>query len=309
VKVTFKDYVDHAWWPSRHLEGSTRAAYRSYLDKHLIPFFGGMPLGRVMPSTVQAWVTHAVEVGLSPRSVRKYHTLLHGIFARAVRDRVLNANPAAHTELPKVITKRLRVLTPRDFDRLLTHIPERHQLMVLVAAETGLRWGELVALRAHHVDLATRTLTIEDVYVEVSKKNSPTGQRMILRHYPKDNEPRTMRISPELAAQLRRHIAATAIPPEGLVFPNQAGAPISRSTFRARIWLPAVAATQLDFHIRWHDLRHTHASWLLAGGADLKTVMDRLGHTQISTTQRYLHTLPDTDDTALKALAQVRRAH
>jgi hypothetical protein len=54
--------------------------------------------------------------------VRKYHTLLHGIFARAVRDRIL-ANPAAHTELPKVITRRLRVLTPEDFDRLLANIP------------------------------------------------------------------------------------------------------------------------------------------------------------------------------------------
>ena len=96
MKVTFEDYVEHAWWPSRHLEVSTRAAYRSYLDKHLIPFFGAMPLGRVMPSTVQAWVTIAVEGGLSPRSVRKYHTLLHGIFARAVRDRVLCQSSRAH---------------------------------------------------------------------------------------------------------------------------------------------------------------------------------------------------------------------
>jgi site-specific recombinase XerD len=90
------------------------------------------------------------------------------------------------------------------------------------------------------------------------------------------------------------------------LFANRAGQPISRSSFRSRVWLPAVTATGLDFHVRWHDLRHTHASWLVAGGADLKTVMDRLGHTQISTTQRYLHTLPNTDDTALAALARVR---
>ena len=90
----------------------------------------------------------------------------------------------------------------------------------------------------------------------------------------------------------------------------QAGVPaagvVPRSTFRARIWLPAVKATSLDFHLRWHDLRHTNASWLLAGCADLKTVMDRLGHSQLSTTQQYLHTLPNTDDTALAALARVR---
>jgi integrase len=81
------------------------------------------------------------------RSVRKHHTLLHGIFARAVRDRVLLSNPAAHTDLPKVITRRLRVLTPDEFDALLANVPADHRLMVLLAAETGLHWGELVALR------------------------------------------------------------------------------------------------------------------------------------------------------------------
>jgi integrase len=305
-KIIFTRYVEDAWWPSRHLEVSTRAAYRSNLDHHLIPYFGHLPLEAILPSTVQGWVTHAVEGGLSARSVRKYHTVLHGIFARAVRDRVLLSNPAAHTELPKVINKRLRILTPGEFDTLLANVPAEHRLMVLLAAETGLRWGELVALRPHHLDVPTATLTVQDVYIEVSKKDSPTGNRMILRHYPKDNEPRTLRITPALAHAAQAKIESQAIAPDGLLFANRAGQPISRSTFRARVWLPAVKATQLDFPIRWHDLRHTHASWLLAGGADLKTVMDRLGHTQLSTTQQYLHTLPNTDDTALAALARVR---
>jgi integrase len=238
--------------------------------------------------------------------VRKYHTLLHGIFARAVRHRILLSNPAAHTELPKVITRRLHVLAPEEFDRLLANVPVEHRVMVLMAAETGLRWGELVALRPHHLHIPTATLTVEDVYVEVSKKNSPTGNRMILRHYPKDNEPRTLRITTQLATALQSRIQALGIGPDQLLFANQAGQPISRSTFRARIWLPAVKATQLDFPLRWHDLRHTNAPWLLAGGADLKTVMDRLGHSPRSTTQQYLHTLPNTDDTALAALARVR---
>ena len=65
-KTTFTHYVETAWFPSRHVEISTRAAYRSYLDRHLLPFFGDMPLGRILPSTVQSWVTFAVEGGLSP---------------------------------------------------------------------------------------------------------------------------------------------------------------------------------------------------------------------------------------------------
>jgi integrase len=175
-KVSFADYVEQAWWPSRHLEVSTAAAYRSNLDHHLIPYFGAYPLDAILPSTVQAWVSHALEGGLSPRSVRKYHTMLHGIFARAVRDRIILSNPAAHTELPKIITRRMRVLTPEEFDRLLTNVPAEHRAIVLLAPETGLRWGELVALRPHHLDTVTATLTVEDVYVEVSRRTPPPAR-------------------------------------------------------------------------------------------------------------------------------------
>jgi site-specific recombinase XerD len=81
--------------------------------------------------------------------------------------------------------------------------------------------------------------------------------------------------------------------------------PLSRNTFRTRHWQPALIKAGLGVPVRMHDLRHAHASWLLAGGADLKTVMERLGHRQIQTTQKYLHTLPDADDQALAALTRV----
>jgi integrase len=81
---------------------------------------------------------------------------------------------------------------------------------------------------------------------------------------------------------------------------------IPRNWFRTAIWCPALAAAQLDFKVRMHDLRHAHASWLLAGGADLQVVKERLGHASILTTQKYLHSLPDADESALDALARVR---
>jgi len=71
--------------------------------------------------------------------------------------------------------------------------------------------------------------------------------------------------------------------------------------------LPAVRASGLDFEVRVHDLRHAHASWLLAGGSDLKSVMHRMGHAQITTTQKYLHALPDADAKNLDALNRIRR--
>ena len=81
---------------------------------------------------------------------------------------------------------------------------------------------------------------------------------------------------------------------------------IPRNWFRRSVWLPACQAAKLGFSPRVHDLRHAHASWLLAGGADLQVVKERLGHASIMTTQKYLHTLPDADDTALDALTKIR---
>lgn len=81
---------------------------------------------------------------------------------------------------------------------------------------------------------------------------------------------------------------------------------LPRDWFTRAVWQRAVKAAGLELPVRIHDLRHAHASWLLAGGADLQIVKERLGHASIATTERYLHTLPDADDTALEALDRVR---
>jgi integrase len=80
----------------------------------------------------------------------------------------------------------------------------------------------------------------------------------------------------------------------------------ARDWFRKNVWAPALTGAGITFNVRPHDLRHAHASWLLAGGADLQTVKERLGHGSIKTTEKYLHTLPDADDTALDAFAKIR---
>jgi integrase len=81
---------------------------------------------------------------------------------------------------------------------------------------------------------------------------------------------------------------------------------IGRNWFRRMVWRPACEAAGLTDVPRFHDLRHSHASWLLAGGADLQVVKERLGHASIMTTQRYLHTLPDADETAVDAFSRIR---
>ena len=188
------------WWPSLHVELTTRAAYRSNLEAHFLPLFGDMAMASILPSHVQAWVNKAVDSGLKPRSVVKYHVVLHGIF-QASRPRPGyphqprqrhppaqgRAKPSAASSLPK------------EFDTLLTHIPATGGCpMVLTDIETGLRWGELVALRPRHIDWLRRHIRVEETVLELSKKNSPTGQRIVFKPYPKDDEPRILTVTQPL---------------------------------------------------------------------------------------------------------------
>jgi integrase len=133
---------------------------------------------------------------------------------------------------------------------------------------------------------------------------------MIVKPYPKDNEARKFRAREQWLDAIAKHISSRGLSRDELLFATEAGTPISRNTFRTRVWLPAVKASGLDFKVRMHDLRHTYASWLLAGGPDLKSVMERMGHAQIQTTQKYLHTLPDSDQKNLDTFTRVadRRA-
>ena len=138
-------------------------------------------------------------------------------------------------------TKPTRILSPAEFESLLDAIPQRHRVMVLVAIETGMRWGELVGLRVRHVDFLRRTIRVEEVIVEVSRKDSPTGERFVLKPYPKDDEARRLRITRDLVDRLARHVEDLELVSDDLLFPSNGcagGGPISRANFRKQVWPP-----------------------------------------------------------------------
>ena len=306
ARTTFARFIEENYLPaSMHLEASTLAAYRSVIDKHFLPTFGTMPMKRISPSHVQAWVNTASET-LSARSVVKYHALLHAVFVLALQHRVITHNPAAYTRLPKVVLPPKRITTPAQFNAIVEAIDPRYRTMVLLAIETGLRWGELVALRPCDIDFVTRTVLVRRTLVEVSKKNSPTGERIFVKPYPKSDEPRLVQIEGATCLLLREHMLAGGVRDNELLFTSTTGTPLSRNNFRTKTWLPALDSAGIASGTTFQNLRAAHASWLLAGGADLQVVKERLGHRQITTTQQYLGTLPDAGDRALEALKRTR---
>lgn len=261
---------------------------------------------RINPSNIQAWANEAAATKLSPRTIVKMHALLHKIFARAVIDRVVPINPCAYTELPKVVLKRKHIITVAQFEAILATIPARYGTMVLLAIETGLRWGELIALRPCDIDFPSRTVIVHRTIVEVARKNSPTGERCFVKDHPKDDEQRHVQIDKDTCQLIREHMVEYGIRDSDLLFTSTAGTALSRNNFRTKFWVPAVEEAKLEHGVTFHNLRAAHASWLLAGGADIIVVQERLGHRQITTTQQYTGTLPDAGERALEAFRKIR---
>jgi integrase len=219
---------------------------------------------------------------------------------------VIPTNPCAHTALPKVVAQPKRIITVEQFDAILDNIPAVYQTMVLLAIETGLRWGELIALRPVDINLKTGEVTVRRTIVEVARKNSPTGERMFVKDYPKDDEQRTVHIDKATCQRLREHMLEYGVRDGDLLFTSASRTPLSRNNFRTKYWSPAVRLAKIPHPVTFHNLRAAHASWLLAGGADIVVVKERLGHRQIMTTQQYLGTLPDAGERALAAFRKIR---
>lgn len=379
----FEKYVRDVWLPNHVMELSTRERYEKQIDKHLIPWFGGMSMNQIFPSDVREWITHLQNrtPKLKAKTIRNLVSILSAIFTSALPE-VIFIHPCKGVATPTVPKRARKIINAKQFDTVYQKLPDADaQLLVETDIESGLRWGEITELRVSDLDLDTRIVTVSRTVIQVTLKNSPDGNRFVVKEYPKDGEDRRFKLSAQIINKLRQHIEALGLGPDDLIFairdlpqkkpeltvlpdpaelgmtePNDKGRQYQHGTpsgynagkcrcrhckaamaayrakrraagrdeprqpprtlntdghipgdwFRTHIWNPSLEAAKLGVHVRFQDLRHAHASWLLAGGADLQVVKERLGHGSITTTEKYLHTLDDADDTAVDALANIR---
>ena len=277
---------------------STRVRDESYVRNHILPTFGALALAEVEPTNVRTWVeglsqTHA------PATVAKSYQLLARIFAAAEDCGYVRRSPCRGVTLPRVERQEMRFLSAAEIEHLANGVPARHRALVLTCGYLGLRWGEAAGLKRQRLNLLKGTLEVAEILTEVQG-------RLAFGPPKTSSSRRTLSVPPFLVEVLAEHLEAHTTHPE-LVFSGRDGGPLRRSTFRRRVWLPAIERAGLA-PLRFHDLRHSAASLLIAANVHPKIIQTRLGHSSITVTlDVYGHVLPRLDEAVSTALEDTRR--
>jgi integrase len=293
-RMTLAEWVTH-WEPSQvHLRPSSRARDESYLRCHVLPRFGARPLTRVTNAEVRAWVADLTATGLAPSTVSKAYQILAKLLRAAVDDRRIPSNPADRVPLPRIIQEEMRFLTPAQVRALADAIDTRYRGIVVLGAYSGLRLGEMLALRWGRVDLLRGRVEVAETCSEVKGRIyfGPPKTKAGRRTVPIPNV-----VVDELAMLTVPNPAA-----DQLVFTGGLGAPLRAGLFRQRVWYPATRSVGFD-GLRIHDLRHTAVALWIAVGATPKEIAVRAGHSSVVTVlDRYGHLYPQSEDRLTEAL-------
>ena len=152
-RVLFGEWAERWFRTTADLKPASRRTYRKLLDNQILPTFERATLAGIDTLAVREWIAGLVEQGLSPSRVRNAHQVLSQILAAGVEGGRIARNPAAGARLPRIVQRDMHFLAARQVEDLAAAIDPRYELLVRFAAYTGLRAGELVALRVRHLNL------------------------------------------------------------------------------------------------------------------------------------------------------------
>jgi len=303
-RTTVAEYAER--WRGAQLQhrASTAAAIESRLRVHVLPAFGHRPVGAVTRSEVQGWVKERAQA-VAPSTARAAYRVLAMVFGAAVRDRLVAVSPCDRVALPEAVKLEVRPLTPHQVLELAGAMPARYGAVVVLAAGTGLRLSEVLGLTRERVDFLRRVVHVREQLVCL-----PGGEPFL--GPPKTAASVRSVPAPAFALEaLSQHLAAYGAPgagPGSPVFTSERGEWVRRTGFGAR-WRRGVAAAGLPVGTRFHVLRHTYASLLIAQGEHPKTIQRRLGHASITETMdTYGHLFPDAEDRTREAIEAAWRA-
>ena len=293
AKITVATWADE-WLESKlDLAPKTHDRYEGIIRAHIRPKWGKLQLSDITHGEVQRWLSR---LQVAPATVKKVHRVLSMILAYAVKDGRLAVNPAAGVSLPRVRQAEKRYLTHQQVAELAEAVGPTYRLVVQFLAYTGLRWGEMAALRVGRLDfLRRRALVAESV--------TPVNGVLILGPT-KGHERREVPLPRFLLADLALHVAGKSA--DDLVFTGLRGNALRSQIFQRATLNQACERTGIA-RLTPHELRHTAASLAIASGADIKVVQQMLGHkSAVMTLDQYGHLFGDRLDVVADAMDSAR---
>jgi integrase len=324
TKITFAQFLDR-WLDDvrTRVTPRTHERYAQICHKNVAPLLGAIPLARLKPEQISLAYTKALTSGrrngsggLSPRTVRQMHAIVKSALAQAVKWELLVRNPAAAVKGPKVGRATIQTYDLAQTAKLIEMARDKRVFIpTLLAVLGGLRRGEIAALRWRHVDLSCAQLSVVQ-----SAEQTRSGVRY---KEPKSGRGRTIALSGTLVSELRAHRARQAreflqfgkrVSDDDFVVTQPDGSPL-RPHSLGQEWVRFLARNTALPRIRFHDLRHAHATHLLSSGVHPKVASERLGHSKVGITLvLFSHVLPNMQadaaaivDDALRAVLNKRQ--
>lgn len=319
-KLSVKTFLLEHWLPAirASLRNSTFQGYGSAITNYVLPRLGETRLQALTPDQLNAFYGELLHVGrrdgksgLSPKTVHNVHVMLHKALHDAVRWGYLPRNVAEFSDPPKQTSsgKAMRTWTPDELRSFLEHVlNDPYYAGWVVAANRGMRRGEVLGLRWQDIDFDHRRLSIRqtvisiDYRIEISKPKTARGRRSVAL----DSGTVTALRAHRAAQNQLKLMLGEAWRDNDLVFCRDDGSPIHPDRF-TQMFDKHVRDSGLP-RIRLHDLRHTHATLALAAGIHPKVVSERLGHSTVAFTMDvYSHAIPSMEAEAAETIANLVR--
>jgi len=280
-----------------NIRHSTYGQYAGHVENHLKPYFGITQISRINYDSIERYIQHCQDEGMSTAMMKKSLVTLGAILTYACRKRYIAYNPIRDIEKPKGQStkeeaKDISILTPTQIRALLDAAPDfKSKTLFMTAVGTGMRQGEILGSKWVDMDWVVGQIQVNRTfnYKRFYEPKSKTSRRKI-------------DLAPQLIAQLKEW--QLACPPNklDLIFPNGEGNPINDSNLRSRIFDPALKKAKIP-KIRFHDLRHCYASLLIDQGESPKYIQMQMGHSSINVTfDIYGHLMKDSNQEAASRL-------
>ncbi len=296
-RVTVAGLWERASRRHEALKPKTRALYETLWNSLIAPRFAEEKITAIRPADVEDWI-HEISKGRSASTVKAARGLLSRLLQAAVDQELLARNPCSVVKPPSPEHREARVLAPEEVERLAEEAGP-YRALIITAAETGARFGELAALRVEDVNFLKRTIRIDETLVEVrGHLHFGTPKTKASR--------RVVPVSERVIQEITRSLEGRDVGPKDLVFQAPEGGPLRYSLWRKRYFAPAARRAGLS-GLRFHDLRHTHTAWLIEAGVHPKEIQARLGHSTIRVSMDvYGHLFPDSGERVVEALEAYR---